>query len=327
MPRTENRLVAVITGASSGIGRAAAFAFAREGHSVVLAARNDVALEDVAREVRDLAAEALAVPTDVTYEQDVRTLAARAREAFGGIDVWVNNAAVSLFARFEDAPSHMWRQVIETNLFGYVHGARAVLPIFRQQEHGILIMNSSVVGLTGQAYVSAYATAKFAIRGFSASLRQELLGSGIHVCDLLPASIDTPFFQHAANLTGRAIKPVEPITNVEEVAEAILSLAHRPRRELVVGRGSRVASLSARLAPGLSERATRKAVEEDQLLEQFAPPTQGNLYVPLIGIAQAHGGWREQARPVRRRARAVLPTLAFAAAGAVAWRQLRKRRG
>src|SRR5688500_8726177 len=122
-------VVAVITGASSGIGQATAFAFAEQGASVVLAARREWALRDVAMECERRGGQALPVPTDVTDEAAVHELARRALERFGRIDVWVNNAAVGLFSRFEDAPIVDFRRVIETDLFGYVYGARAVRPL------------------------------------------------------------------------------------------------------------------------------------------------------------------------------------------------------
>ncbi len=141
MPRKVGDAVVVITGASSGIGRATALAFARRGATVVVAARREQALRGVATECEQLGGRALAVPTDVTDEAAVRSLARRAVESFGRVDVWVNNAAVGLFGRFEDTPLEAYRRVIETNLFGYIYGARAALPIFREQGSGVLINN------------------------------------------------------------------------------------------------------------------------------------------------------------------------------------------
>lgn len=206
MPRPIEDSVVVITGASSGIGRAAAQEFARRGATLVLAARRAQALDEVARECKELGGHALAVPTDVTDEAAVQDLARRAIETFGRIDVWVNNAAVTLFARIEEAPYEDYRRVIETNLLGYVHGARAAIPYFREQGSGVLVNVSSVVGKVGQPNTSAYCATKFAIVGLSECLRQELLDvEDIHVCTVMPPSVDTPIFQHAANYTGRVI--------------------------------------------------------------------------------------------------------------------------
>jgi NAD(P)-dependent dehydrogenase (short-subunit alcohol dehydrogenase family) len=300
MPRKLSGSVVVITGASSGIGRAAALRFAQKGATVVLAARNKQALRDVATECEQLGARVLQLPTDVTDEAAVKELARRARADFGRIDVWVNNAAVSLFARFEESPPDAWRRVVETNLFGYVHGARAVLPIFREQGEGVLINNASILARMGAPYLSAYTTTKFAIRGLSESLRQELLGTDIHVATVLPASIDTPIFQHAANFTGRAIKPLTPIYPVEKVARAIVRLAERPRRELLVGAsGHRLAALRA-LAPKLGEALIARQVDRDHFQDAPAPSTTGNLFTPST-VADLSGGWRarERLRPGR----------------------------
>jgi NADP-dependent 3-hydroxy acid dehydrogenase YdfG len=148
--RIDNSIV-VITGASSGIGRVTARACAARGARVVLAARREEMLHDVERECRDTGGEALAVPTDVTREDEVEELGRRAIERFGRIDVWFNNAGVGVFGRFEDIPSDVWNRVLETNVLGYVNGARVAMRQFRAQGHGVLINNSSIVGRTAKA--------------------------------------------------------------------------------------------------------------------------------------------------------------------------------
>lgn len=294
--------VVVITGASSGIGRAAAQLFAERGAAVVLAARHQETLIEVADACERAGARAIAEPTDVTSEPAVRALARRAVEAFGRIDVWVNNAAVTLFARTEEAPYEAYRQVIETNLFGYIHGARAVLPYFRKQGSGVLINVASVASVVGQPYTSAYNVSKFGIRGLGESLRQELLDApDIHVCTLLPPTVDTPLFQHAANFTGRAVQAMPPVLSAERVARAIVALARRPRRELVVGLSGRAIATGHQIAPSRVERMMARKVERDHFERRPAEPTLGNLFDPMPAQSGTSGGWKRHQRGRRAR--------------------------
>ena len=246
MPRKIEESVVVITGASSGIGRATALAFARRNAAVVLAARRENLLREVEAECERLGGRALVVPTDVTDEAAVQALARRAVEHFGRLDVWVNNAAVTVLGRFDETPADVYRRVIETDLFGYIHGARAALPSFHAQGGGVLINNASMVTKLPQPYASAYVVAKHGVRGLALSLRQELSLEGaadIHVCTVMPATIDTPFFQHAGNYTGRATRAMPPVYPVEKVANTIVRLADKPRRETFVGASGRMLNL------------------------------------------------------------------------------------
>lgn len=294
MRRKISDSVVVITGASSGINRATALRLAGQGAAVVLASRQEEALKEVAQQCEQAGGCPLPVKTDVTDEEQVKHLARRAIEAYGRIDVWINGAAVTMLARFEDTPADAFRRVIETNFFGYVHGARTVLPYFRQQGYGTLINISSVLSKIGAPYESAYAASKFAVSGFSESLRMELRDApGIHVCTILPATIDTPLFQKAANFTGRAVQAMPPVYAPEEVAETILHTILHPQREVVVGNTRRIVALR-RLAPALAERMIAAKVDQQQFQNKPSPVSTGNLFEPMPQFNAVHGGWRQE---------------------------------
>jgi NAD(P)-dependent dehydrogenase (short-subunit alcohol dehydrogenase family) len=300
MPRAIKDSVIVITGASSGIGRATALEFARQGATLLLAARREQALQEVARECDLIGGTALAVPTDVCDEEAVKTLARRAIDTFGRLDVWVNNAAVTLFARFEEAPSDVFRKVIETNVFGYVHGARAALPYFREQGSGILINVASVVGGSPQPYTSAYVMSKFAIRGMAGCIRMELnldQASDIHVCTVLPATIDTPLFKETANYTGRQPKAMNPVYPPEEVANTIVGLVERPQREVIVGQAGYLMMAQSAFLPDLYEHTMAKQVDQDHLGDTPAPDSPGNLFEPMPEYATVTGGFEQTGEP------------------------------
>ena len=315
--------VVVVTGASSGIGKATAIAFSERGASIVVTARREDALADTARECERRGAQALTVPADVADETAVENVADRAIVRFGRIDIWVNNAGSGVYGRFEEVPAEAWRRAIDTNLFGYVHGARAAVAQFRRQGHGVLINVSSIHGSGGAPFASAYVASKFAVRGLSESLRQELRRErDIHVCSVLPASIDTPFFQHAANYTGRKVKALRPVVAPERVAGAIVRLGERPRREVVVGLAGRQLKATRMLAPWLYERLNATLIEKDQLTDDPAPPSGGNLFEPMPSGTDTRGGWQRQ-----RGGRLVLaPVVALALPAAIAVRRLARER-
>jgi short-subunit dehydrogenase len=263
---------------------------------LTLNARREQPLRELAAECEKAGGRAIVVPADVTDEAAVQEVARRTVEAFGRIDAWVNNAAVSVYGLFEQTPSEPYRRVLETNVFGYIHGARAAMPHFRRQGSGVLVNVASVAGKVSQPYASAYVASKHAIVGLSESLRQELALLGekdVHVATVMPATIDTPFFQHAANYTDRAVRAMPPVYPPERVARTIARLIEHPRREKYVGGSGRQMAFLSTVAPSLAERLF--AVVTDRLhlsRERSALRTNGNLFAPVAEGTTVSGGWK-----------------------------------
>jgi short-subunit dehydrogenase len=301
MPRPLEQAVVVITGASSGIGRAAALRLARRGASLALCARSAGPLEEVAAECETAGASTLRQTLDVAEEDEVERFAATTVERFGRIDVWVNNAGVMAYGTFEDIPSDVFRQIVETNLMGQVHGARAALKRFRRQRSGILINMSSVWGRVSSPQVSPYIVSKNAVRAFSECLSGELAGeTDIHVATMVPQAVDTPIFEHSGNYSGHQLRPIPPILDVEEVARGIEACAESPKREVNYGQAGRALEILYAVAPNLYRRVAHRAFVLGTMRDSDASPSPGNV-LAATGPHRAEGGWQRR-RPLLRRA-------------------------
>ena len=309
--------VVVVTGASSGIGRATALRFAREGAAVALVARGKEALGEVRAGIERAGGRAAAFECDVADEDAVERVAAGAEAALGAIHAWVNAAAVLALGRFEDTPPEVFRRVLEIDLMGTVHGTRAALRRFEGRGVGTIVNVAAVEGRVAVPYSSAYSASKHAIVGFSAAIREELRlerKPRVHVCVVLPATTDTPLFQHAANFTGLEVKATPPVYPPERVADAIVSLVYRPRREVLVGGSAHVMTALWAVAPALAEALLARRARRSHLRQRHpAPETVGNVFGPQPPHGRT-GGWR---RPWSGRRVASIAIPAALLAGAV----------
>jgi short-subunit dehydrogenase len=270
----------------------------------VLASRNNDALLELVAECEARGGRALAVPTDVSRNASVKRLSLAALARFGRIDVWVNSAAVSVYAPLVDVPLRDVRRVLDVNVMGVVHGSRAALRVMARQGSGVLINIASVLGEVPLPFAAAYAMSKAAVRSLGVSLRQELMLQGVrgvHVSTVLPATIDTPFYGHAANYTGRLLLAMPPVYPPEAVAKAIVRMAGSPKPEVVVGRLGRTFVRLHRITPRPIETQMALQVQGMHLSRKhFVPPTQGILFEPSTEVGVT-GGWHGAEKRRRRR--------------------------
>jgi short-subunit dehydrogenase len=284
--------VVVITGASSGIGRATALALAGLGARLVLAARDPEALGEVERACQARGAQVVAVPTDITDPDAVERLARRAVERFGRVDVWVQAAATMIAGPLGTEGVEELRRLVEVNVVGASLSARAALATFQAQGQGTLVLVGSLLGLVPNPQVPLYSMTKYATRGLALNLRQAVAGQpGIDVCLVLPGPVDTPMFQRSANHTGRQLRAIPPAVAPERVAAAIVGCARRPRRQTTAGAVSWLLLASHRVAPRLADWVVARWSATTLTRPTPTPDTSGALFAP-VPIAAVHGGWR-----------------------------------
>lgn len=292
--------VVVITGASSGMGREMAHKFAAKGASVVLAARNEGALEMVALEIRQNGGTAHVVPTDVSSWEQVDSLAQEAMSVFGQINTWINDAGVSIYATVEDTDPEEFEQLIHINLLGVIYGSKAALSRMRAQGFGTIINFGSVLSDRAVPLQSAYIASKFGVKGFTEALRLEVMRERlpINVTLVLPAGVNTPFFTHARSKMGVKPQPLPPVYKPEAVADAVLYAAEHPRRDVHVGGASWMFSVGQRLSPALMDRFALIGDWTARLQKTNEPDDRrDNLFSPVNEPGRVHGEFEHLTKP------------------------------
>src|SRR3989440_3096629 len=328
--------VVVVTGASAGVGRATVQAFARRGARLGLIARGPDGLEAARKEVEQLGGSALVFAIDVADAQKVEEAAARVEEEFGRIDIWVNNAMVSVFSPVKEMAAEEFRRVTEVTYLGVVYGTLAALKRMLSRDHGSIVQVGSALAYRGIPLQAAYCGAKHAIQGFTESLRCELLHdkSNVHVTMVQLPAVNTPQFDWVLSRLRRKAQPVPPIYQPELAARGVVHAADHPRRrEYWVGGSTAATLLANAVAPGLLDRYLARTGFRAQQTDQPREPDQpANLWAPADGPREpdygAHGRFDDQAKPRSLQLWAsqhhgVLAAGAAAAAalGALAWRR------
>lgn len=267
--------VAIITGASSGIGRATALALAREGYAVVLASRRADVLADLAERCRGLGARALDVVTDVARQEQVEALVVACVKRFGRVDVMVNNAGYGVHSRVHETTADQMRRIFDTNYFGVFFGCRAVAPVMIAQGAGHIFNVSSVIGKRGTPFNGAYCATKFAVRGLSDAMRVEMLDYNVHVTTVCPGTTDTPFFDSVEGCRPRGrmrFSRLRGRMSPEVVAGRIAATVGKHKPELVFSLGGKLLLLIAALSPRLADRMLKRY--HDDIVRSASPTAE-----------------------------------------------------
>ena len=298
--------VVVVTGASAGLGRAIAHAFAREGARIGLLARNPEALEACRQECEVLGGKGLVLPTDVSIAEQVEAAASKVEEAFGPIDVWVNDAMVSVFSPVKEMEPEDYKRVTDVLYLGFVHGTLAALKRMMRRENGkgkgTIIQIGSALSYRSIPLQSAYCAAKHATNGFTDSLRCELIhdGSEVKITSIHMPAMNTTQFNWVKNRMPNEPQPVPPIYEPEIAARVVVAaaMAKRPRREYWVGATTVAAIVGQKFAPGVLDRYLGRTGYESQQIqgEPRDPNALDDLYDYVPGVHSARGRFDDCSR-------------------------------
>ena len=290
--------VVVVTGGSAGLGRAIVRAFAREGAHIGLLARGRDGLEGARRDVEDLGGKALVIPLDVADAERIEQAAEAVEREFGPIDIWINNAMVSVFSPVKKMTPEEYKRVTEVTYLGVVYGTLAALKRMLPRDRGVIVQVGSALGYRGIPLQSAYCGAKHAIQGFVDSLRSELIHdeSNVRVTMVQVPAMNTPQFSWVKSRLPRKPQPVPPIYQPEIGAEAVLFAAHNDRREMYVGYPTVGVIVGNKIAPGLADwYLAKNGYDGQQTNEPVEPDRRDNLWEPVPGDHGAHGSFDDRA--------------------------------
>jgi len=295
----EQNEVVMITGASAGIGRATAQAFARRGAHIGLLARGRDGLEAAKRDVENLGGRGLVLVADVADENAVEAAAEKLENEFGPIDIWINDAMASVFSPIMEMKPEEFRRVTDVTYLGYVWGTMAALRRMRPRNRGVIVQVGSALAYRGIPLQSAYCAAKHAIQGFTDSLRCELIHDkkDIHVCIVEMPAVNTPQFGWVKSRLPNKAQPVPPIFQPEVAADAIVFTATHRRREIYVGLPTVEAIVANKIAPGFLDWYLAKTCFQAQQTDEPKNPNQpDNLFAPVERDFGAHGTFDRRAK-------------------------------
>lgn len=296
--KTRRPEVIVVTGASAGLGRVIVRAFARQGAHIGLLARGRDGLEGARSDVKALGGNALAIPVDVADAEGVEQAAEEVEQEFGPIDIWINNAMVSVFSPVKKMTPEEYKRVTEVTYLGVVYGTLSALKRMLPRDRGVIVQVGSALAYRGIPLQSAYCAAKHAIQGFHDSLLSELIHdkSNVRVTMVQLPAMNTPQFSWVKSRLPRKPQPVPPIYQPEIGADAVLFAAHNDRREMYVGYPTVEAIIGDKIAPGFADwYLARNGYDAQQTTEPVEPDRCDNLWEPLSGDHGAHGTFGDRA--------------------------------